>query len=258
MPRLRRGAISADPVTPPTFQLREIEWTADRVRRFWSFVSQSPHASEAYFSSHSGDALIALVERRLPLTRSLRLLDWGCGPGFLLERLCRRGYIAEGLEFSEDSLAQATARCRALPTFKGVTLAQSLPTPLAAAGFDVVFLIEVIEHLSPDQLRGTLSEIHRVLKPGGAVVMTTPHDENLERAATVCPDCGLVFHPWQHIGSFTTSSLAQLAASHGFVAVSARATTIGAPALSKITRTIRRMIGRDAPQPHLMCIARRP
>lgn len=240
----------------PTFHVRELQWTPEHVRRFWAFLAHSPHAAAAYFSSHSGDALIELVERRVPLAKGQRVLDWGCGPGFLLEKLCARGIEAAGLEFSADSMCQAIERCSRLPSFSGVTAVDRIPTAIPEASFDVVFLVEVIEHLLPEQIDSTLEEINRLLKPGGVVVISTPHNENLAAANTVCPDCGLVFHPWQHVGSFTARALEQLAGSRGFSGVFCAATTIGARS-PLVVRALRQLLRRKAPQPHLVYIGRR-
>lgn len=52
------------------------------------------------------------------------------------------------------------------------------PLPFADQSFDLVTCTEVIEHL--EHYRETLREIHRVLKPGGRVVLTTPNILNLK------------------------------------------------------------------------------
>jgi hypothetical protein len=55
--------------------------------------------------------------------------------------------------------------------------------PYPDAAFDVVLFSELIEHLGVNPVR-TLSEIHRVLRPGGALVVTTPNALSLERLTT--------------------------------------------------------------------------
>ena len=240
------------------FEPRDLEWTADHVRRFWGYLAQSAHAERAYFSSHSGDALIAFVKARVPLVPGQRLLDFGCGPGFLVQRLAAQGLTTEGLEFSADSCARAVERCKQYETFRGATLAEALPSPLPDASFDCVFLIEVIEHLLPEHIDGTFHEIHRLLKPGGHVVVTTPHAEDLEAARTMCPECGLIFHPWQHVSAFTAPKLAAMLSGHGFTERYCRATTIGAGRGAGVMRIARRLLGRDAFQPHLVYIGRKP
>lgn len=240
------------------FEPREIVWTPEYVRRFWSYLGQSAHAERAYFSSHSGDALVELVKKHVPLTPDMRILDFGCGPGFLVERLVSRGLTAEGLEFSDDSRRKTMARCERYPSFKGTTLADSLPSGLPAGTFNCVFLVEVIEHLLPQHIDDTFREIMRLLKPGGFIIVTTPHNEDLEAAKTMCPGCGLVFHPWQHVGSFTVPGLSAMLAGHGATKKYAAATTIGAAPLSGLARFARRLLGRTALAPHLVYIGQKP
>jgi hypothetical protein len=62
-----------------------------------------------------------------------------------------------------------------------------------------------------------LGEIRRILKPGtGYLFVTTPNNENLEASTVFCPECGAVFHRYQHLRSFTIESLEELMRSHGF------------------------------------------
>jgi SAM-dependent methyltransferase len=244
------------------FQVHAVEWTPDRLKRFWAYISSTPYADQAYFSSHSGDAIVVFAAQHVPLDRSNRVLDYGCGPGFLLERLMARGIRAEGLEFSKETLEKARARCGSHPAFGGLTYVDGLPSPIADNSVDVVFLIEVIEHLLPDQVGATLDDIARILRPGGHLVVTTPHNEAIERANTVCPDCGCVFHPWQHVGSYTVASLRALVEAHGLVAKTCVATTLGGTRAGRLFRRIQgTLMGRqDEPalRPHLACVARKP
>jgi SAM-dependent methyltransferase len=249
-----------------SFAIHDVDWTPERLKRFWAYISSTPHADRAYFSSHSGDAILEFAVARIPLTAQSRVLDYGCGPGFLLQRLTDRGITAGGLEFSVETLEKARARVGQSPHFAGLTYVERLPSPVPSGSVDIVFLVEVIEHLLPDQIDATLADIARILRPGGYLVLTTPHDEAIERANTICPDCGCVFHPWQHVGSFTTASLRPILERQRLMPVDCVATMLGG---SKQGRTLRRikeavnyvLTGRandPAQQPHLACIARKP
>lgn len=241
------------------FALHEVEWTPEHVRRFWAYVSNSPQADRAYFSSHSGDAIIAFAQRHVPL-QGVRVLDYGCGPGFLLERLLQRGIRAEGLEFSPESIDQVRKRCGDHPLFCGITLAERVPSPIADASVDVVFLVEVLEHLPAKALEETLGDIRRSLRRGGFLVATTPHNEDLEILKTICPDCGCIFHPWQHVNSFTTSLMTNLLQNHGMECVVCTGTTLGGGWPKKVLRLIRQTFSRNRQpvvEPHLIYIGRK-
>lgn len=74
--------------------------------------------------------------------------------------------------------------------------------------------VEVVEHLDNAQLSGMLSEIKRLFKPGGYVVVTTPNDEDLGAEKLICPECG--FHRWQHVRSWNSQRLRACFEEHGF------------------------------------------
>ena len=100
-----------------------------------------------------------------------RLLDVGCGTGGFLKELCRDSkWQAVGVDISERALE--TARQQGLTVQCGELDSLHLP----AASFDVVTLWEVIEHV-PNP-RGMLLEIHRLLKPAGVLLMSTPNSES--------------------------------------------------------------------------------
>lgn len=86
--------------------------------------------------------------------------------------------------------------------------------PLPDSSADVVFSSEVFEHLSEDSLIAGLAEIARVLRPGGRLIGTVPYRENLAEQECLCPGCGLSFHRWGHMQSFTPERLANFLSAH--------------------------------------------
>jgi SAM-dependent methyltransferase len=199
------------PATPS----HHVSWTSEQVARYWSYKAGDGYAPDLYFSQEVGDLLLAYARRNgVPLHG--KVLDYGCGPGFLLKRLLEKGSHAQGLEFSRQSAQRAEELCREYATFGGVILGESLPSPLPSACFDSVFCIEAVEHMPDEVLAATLSEIHRVIRPGGTVMVTTPHDEDLRRYMVMCPDCGGVFHALQHVRTWQRSTLVHAMEDAGF------------------------------------------
>ena len=83
-------------------------------------------------------------------------------------------------------------------------------------GFDVAFLIEVIEHLYDAELDRTLSLLRDLIRPGGSLIATTPNDEDRAPSLIRSPESGRLFHRWQHVRSWSRQSLSQLLAGAGF------------------------------------------
>jgi len=95
-----------------------------------------------------------------------RVLDVSCKRGELLTALKGRGFAVQGTQFAPDAPG-----VDGIPVDRGVNLLQGLPYP--SESFDVVLLVEVIEHL--ENHRTAIGELARVLKPGGILILTTPN-----------------------------------------------------------------------------------
>jgi SAM-dependent methyltransferase len=155
-----------------------------------------------------------LLERRLAFLRGEvrpgdRALDVGCGAGEFTAALAQAGARATGVEVAEAALARARERHPGLD-FRAVGF--DAPLPFEDGSFELVWASEVIEHVS-DTARW-LSEVRRVLAPGGRLLVTTPSHGRLrvalggvERFSEPLGD---------HLHLYTRRSLAQLLDEFGF------------------------------------------
>ena len=109
---------------------------------------------------------LQLVDARLP--RGSKILDVGCGPGETAAMLMQHGYHVWGLDIAESMVRCARERCRADRFQVGDIEAM----PFQDGTFDCVVCLGVLEYLDADAV--ALSEIERVLKPGGRAVVSTP------------------------------------------------------------------------------------
>ncbi len=96
----------------------------------------------------------------------LEILEIGCGAGNLLRRLTHFGRT-KGVELNQD-LATLCQERSERPTL----CANAYNLPLPDQSQDLVCLFDTIEHI-PDEAKA-LSEIYRVLKPGGLVIFSVP------------------------------------------------------------------------------------
>ena len=228
----------------------ELEWNPARVARIWDFYASTPAYRTAFFSAHSGGAIVKRANALIGL-EGKSVLDFGCGRGDLLAPLLAHGGRVTGLEFSPDAAEESLARFRGHERFQGVVVTEDLPSELTET-FDVVFLIEVLEHLLPEQIEGTLAEVHRLIKPGGSAVVTTPNAEVLGEAAVHCPECGATFHRWQHQRTLDSTSIVALFAEHGFRTTHVEALYWGLSRLGALRQRLKRK--GHVPQPHLFYV----
>lgn len=132
-----------------------------------------------------------------------RVLDLGCGAGHFLTLLDRLGAVPVGVELSERALERARARAPGAETH---LLGPDGSIPLVHGSIDLVWCSEVLEHVA--DVGALLSEVRRVLRPGGRLLATTPFHGRLKGALVALSRFDSHFDPLgQHLRFFTRSSL---------------------------------------------------
>ena len=142
----------------------------------------------------------------------LRVLDFGCGSGPSSKVFAAAGHTVTGVDISESAIKRAREEVPGV-SFHTVTTESSLPFPDAA--FDACFSTEVIEHLF--DVTGFLREAHRVLVPGGRLIMTTPYHGRAKNVLLALFNFEKHFDPrWGHIRFFTQRSMRMVLEAAGF------------------------------------------
>lgn len=235
---------------------RALAWTDEHVRRFWEYESQFP---ENYFSYGYRNKIVPRL--RGALNGMSRVLDFGCGGGFLIPAIAQVADEVYGMDFSARSVELTNARNVEVSGFKGAYE----PNELLSMGleFDAILSVEVIEHLSDAQLESSIELVTELLGPEGVLVVTTPNDEDLAAARLYCPQCDQVFHRWQHVRSWTADTLGAFLSNRGFEDVRTWTTDFSPPlglgAWGQVRRLARALVGASDPGlPHLVGVAKRP
>ncbi|MCX6133069.1 MAG: class I SAM-dependent methyltransferase [Ignavibacteriales bacterium] len=109
--------------------------------------------------------------------RGKRLLEIGCGLGTDLLQFARGGAITSGVDLTPASIELVKKRfaLEGISVDAQVADAENLPFP--DASFDVVYSFGVLHHTPNTQK--SIDEVHRVLKPGGRIVIMLYHKNSV-------------------------------------------------------------------------------
>ncbi|HML57772.1 MAG TPA: class I SAM-dependent methyltransferase [Ferruginibacter sp.] len=103
-------------------------------------------------------------------TEPCTVLDVGCGGGTLASILSKQGYVVDGITISPAEQQAASAFTRNVFIHN---LEDGLPEAVKLNEYDCVICSHVLEHIVyPRQL---ISDIHKVLKPGGVFIVALPN-----------------------------------------------------------------------------------
>ena len=135
-----------------------------------------------------------------------KLLDIGCGVGDFLCQVKNQNWEVMGIEPSEDAKNIAESRLGFRP------IAPTESPALENSSFDVITLWHVLEHV--DDLHFQTSEIVRLLKPGGRLIIALPNFQSF--------DCQYFKDKWaawdvpRHLNHFSSDTLQKMVVSLGF------------------------------------------
>lgn len=169
------------------------------------------------------------LTRLTPLTGG-RLLDIGCADGTYTTRLAGGFKRVDAIDIEPERLLDFR---RTLDPKGNIRVENMSASSLGfeADTYDTVTAIEVLEHVA--DLEATLSEVHRVLKPGGRFCVTTPNRwfpfethgpviAGKRRHSWVAPGLPWVaplHRRWSDARAFTKGGLSRQAASHGLTLI---------------------------------------
>ena len=155
-----------------------------------------------------------------------RVLDLGSGAGQFTAELVQAGADVVGVEIAEAAVARGRAGHPGLD-FRLAPIEG--PLPLEDGSFEVVWASEVIEHVA--DTASWLSDVRRVLVPGGKLLLTTPSHGRLRLAVRGIEPFSEPLG--DHLHLYTRRSLRALLEEFGFGEIEVR-TAAGLPLLKRL------------------------
>lgn|GEM_PF-378793 len=232
---------------------RRLPWDDHYVSRFWRWQAQRPHE---YFTNLFGKRIASTLA---PVLRGGdgSVLDYGCGLGFLPRYLAALGFQVWATDFSPESVGVTNQLNHGVQGFQGAAVVNEVRKQ--GKRFSRVISVEVIEHLDDRHIGIFFEAVANLLAPGGMLIITTPNEEDLEKAEIYCPSCDHVFHRYQHVRSFSEATLAALVVANGFMPVNTFATDFSRRSWWHPKQVVRDLVafglGQPRSRPHLVCIA---
>jgi 2-polyprenyl-3-methyl-5-hydroxy-6-metoxy-1,4-benzoquinol methylase len=176
-----------------------------------------------------------------PALQRARIIDVGAYPGHLAAYL-RRAHDADVTAVTLVTSESFETRMRDAGVAVAVRDVERDALPADAGAADIVLCSELIEHLEGD-VSHLLREARRVLRPGGALLLTTPNHASIEhrwallRGRSVYPPLDLpdypfyagagVRNPMRHMREFTVAEIRGLLSDAGFTRI--ETTTVSPP-----------------------------
>jgi len=170
-----------------------------------------PHATCAH------EYVLPAIIQALPVGKGLRILDIGCGNGYVAGQLAQLGHDVVGVDVSTDGIELARSSHPDV-RFHACSLYEDSFKDLVGRSYDVAIAVEVIEHLYWPRV--LLHRAYKALASGGRVIVTTPYHGYLKNLALSIVD-GWDKHflaGWDggHIKFFSRATLTAVMAEAGF------------------------------------------
>jgi SAM-dependent methyltransferase len=164
---------------------------------------------------------------------AVRHLDIGCGPGTFIGSL-DPPISSLGIDISPRQISYARSAYGS--EGREFLCVEPGPLPLEDGSFDVVTMIELVEHLPRNEDAVLLKEALRVLRPGGRLLLSTPNYASLWPFVEAAVNrLGEVSYAHQHITRFDRGSLTSLLEEAGFKNILVEAYQLAAPFLAGVS-----------------------
>lgn len=141
-----------------------------------------------------------------------RLIDIGCGYGFFLAEMKRRGgWQLQGMDVSSTAVGYAASQGF------DVTQATLETAKLKDNAYDAVTMFYVLEHVTDPS--GVLAEVKRILKPGGMLLLRVPHTTPIVEFLNLFGIKNNLYDPPFHLSDFSKATIRRFLEQAGFTGI---------------------------------------
>ena len=141
-------------------------------------VKYEPHFTQCYLDSWGINyaATIQFLLSHISKVKFKSIVDIGCGDGRFTSELSKAfpGVKVVGIDYSGRAIRLAKAMNPTIP-FVQMDIAESSPKEK----YDVGILMEVLEHIPPEEIKNFLQGVSDLLCDGGVLFVTVPHSNKL-------------------------------------------------------------------------------
>lgn len=148
-----------------------------------------------------------IIKTFISADKNIKIMDLGCGIGGFIRVFQEEGYRnIEGVDISDEDVK--IAHSFGIKSVKRMGLFESFKS-LKQDWYDVVLLLDIIEHFKHEDILVILNESNRILKSGGAIIIHVPNAEGIFGSK-------IRYSDFTHEMAFTSKSLSQICAYSGF------------------------------------------
>lgn len=137
----------------------------------------SSYTDDSFFAYFLGQRLDIIADSLKDYDRA-KILDVGCGPGMMAYHSIAREFEFFGIDISEKMIDECNNKFRK-EKFVNFSVGKIQKLDFSDDLFDVVLCMGILEHVPKDEIECALSEINRVLKPGGQVIISLMNENSL-------------------------------------------------------------------------------
>ena len=146
----------------------------------YHYVSRFEHGFCQTFHDSWGINYVSTIEYMLLRLRDLKwqsVIDVGCGDGRMSRELALHfpGHEVTGIDYSDRAISLARAMNADLPSLNFERRDIVAGNITSSAQHDAAILMEVLEHIPPQDAPAFVSALRRQLTPGGHLLLTVPH-----------------------------------------------------------------------------------